>query len=721
VIVNRRNFPIGNLPSQPTRFIGHTDEVMRLAAVLEASPVLTVIGSGGIGKTRTAIELARHVAPSFPDGVWFVNLALLDDGADVVPFVCETLRDIAPLARDTRTFASSVSDKRVLLLFDSCEHVITQTGDLLDAIAAQAPDVRLLVTSRQPLGIAAETAHRLGALPTQDGIELFYDRARNAGVVLVPERRPIVAAIVKRLDSIPLAIELAAPQLRTMPPEELLKHVDDRLQLLGMQNRGAPSRQQTLEAMLEWSHRLLDARAQQLFRRLAIFVGGCTLEAAMHVCADPEFNEARVSEALDDLVAKSLVVPESAGGRTRYRMLEITRAYAQGRLFDSQEYDEAAHAHVHYFVILAKRFEAVLDAVPVLEWQNTVMLDAQNFRAALSLALDAGDVESAAAICESLHYWLWEHGAVHASDLTRRIATMLSTTLTPQSEAPLRLAYASLLRRTDRQRALESAKRAYDIYRGIGDTVHLCDALRGTGSLQHDVLGAPSSALSGDMERYTSVMLDCGSTLRAAELLNNLGVSYAQMLDDERLQDARVCFERAAGLLEARGDQERAGRVIGNSAAVAYLLGDCELAIRWCRRAVALFNRQVETVGAGHQWSNLGFYLSVVGRYDEAREALRRGISIARNLGDRVGLSSAMDYAAHYSHAIGQDTRAARFIGCAEALQPSDVMRQARGAAVMNELVETLRDNLGEERFDRERKLGAVTPVDELAREIEAV
>lgn len=719
MILNRTHFPVGNLPSQPTRFIGHAEEVTRLAGVLEGNPILTVIGSGGIGKTRTAIELAKHVAMSFSDGVWFVNLALLDDGADVVPFVCETLRDIAPLARDIRTFASSVSDKRVLLLFDSCEHVIAQTAELLEAVIAQAPDARILVTSRQPLGIEGEAAHRLGPLPTEDAIELFFDRARSAGVAPGPDRRPVVAAIVKRLDSIPLAIELAAPQLRAMPPEELLRHVDDRLQLLRMQNRGAPSRQQTLEAMLDWSHRLLDDTAQQLFRRLAIFVGGCTMEAAMHVCADPYFNEARVGDALEDLVAKSMVVPEMVGGRTRYRMLEITRAYAQGRLFESREYDEAAQAHVHYFVVLAKRLEAVLDAVPVLDWQATVMLDAQNYRAALSLALDAGDVESAACICESLHYWLWEHGAVHASDLTRRIATILATTMAPEAEAPLRLAYAGLLRRTGRQHALDSAKRALTLYRAIGDPVHLSDALRCTGSLQNDVLGAPSAKLSGDMADYADRMLECGSTLRAAELLNNLGVSYAQMLDDERLQDARVCFERAAGLLEARGDGERAGRVMGNSAAVAYLLGDLQLAVRWSRRAVGLFNRKVETVGAGHQWANYGFYLAVVGRFDEAHKALRRGISISRNLGDRIGLAGAMEYVACYAHRVGKDVLAARAVGSAEALQPSDVARQARSEAVMNELRNGLRENLGEERYDHERELGGVMPVDEVIREFD--
>jgi predicted ATPase len=719
VIVNRPHVPIGNLPALPTRFIGHAGEVARLSAALEASAIVTLIGAGGVGKTRTAIELSKRASERFPDGVWFVDLALLDDGADVAPFVCEMLRGIAPLARDAASFASAIAEKRALLLFDSCEHVLPQTAEFLRVILATAPDVRIVVTSRQPLGIEGEAAHHLATLELADAIELFTERARGAGVA--PKsygERATIAAIVRRLDAIPLAIELAAPQLRSMPAAELLRHLDDRLQLLSMENPGAPSRQQTLEAMLDWSHRRLSETSQKLFRRLAIFVGGCTLESAMHVCSDAQFNEARVGEALEDLVAKSLAVREAHAGRARYRMLEITRAYAQMRLIESDEYDEAALAHVHYFVVLARRLENVLDATPVIEWQAGVTLAAQNFRAALSLALDAGDVESAASICESLHYWMWEFGTVHASDLTARLATMLETTMEPSSEAPLQLTHAAMLRRSDRHRALEAGKRAYDLYREIGDPVRIADALRCTGSLQHDVLGAPSAKLSGEMERYADLMLERGSTLRAAELLNNLGVSYAQMLDDARLQDARVCFERAASLLEARGDGERAGRVIGNSAATAYLLGDLELAVRHSRRAVGLFTRDVETVGAGHQWSNYGFYLASAGRYAEARKALLRGVGISRNLGDRVGLSGALDYAAHYSHLIRQDARAARLLGCADALQPSDVSRQARGAEVMRDLIAALRSSLGEDRFDEERESGARRPLDDLLAEL---
>jgi predicted ATPase len=719
VLVNHR-IP-GNLPTRPTRFIGHADEVMRLAAALDVNPIVTVTGPGGVGKTRTAIELARRVAEYFPDGVWFVNLALLDDGADVVPFVCETLRDVSPVAGTAKSFAAALHDRRLLLLFDSCEHVLEQTGELIEAIVAAAPHVRIVATSRQPLAVEREIEHRLESLSLDDAVELFYDRTSSAGVVLSGELRDAVAALVQRLDAIPLAIELAAPQLRTMPPDELLRHLDDRLQLLAMENRRAPSRQQTLETMHDWSHRLLSDNAQKLFRRLAIFVGGCTLEAAMYVCADEEFNEARLSESLEELKVKSLVVADDAEGLRRYRMLEITRAYAQGRLFESKEYDEAAQAHVHYYVALARRFEAMLEAMPVLKWQSMVMLEAQNFRAALSLALDAGDVESPAAICESLHFWLWQHGPVHAADLTRRIATILDTTMEPAVEAPLRLAHAALLRRSDRHRALESAKRSYELYRALGDTKHFTDALRCTSSLQHDVLGAPSAKLAVDVERYANIMLEMGSTLRAAELLNNLGVAYAEMLDDARLEDANVCFERAAGLLEARGDRERAGRVIGNSAVTAYLLGDHELAVRWSRRSVEFFDQVPDSVEAGHQWSNLGFHLAVVGRYDEARAALLRSIGIAVERNDSEGLSEVLENAAYYYHVTDHDRLAARLLGAADRLLPRDLARQARDATVMQRFLDGLRHNLGEETYEQERERGAKMPVLEVVREVEAL
>ncbi len=708
---------LGNLPSRPTRYVGHAEEVMRIAAALDDHQIVTITGPGGVGKTRTAIELAKRVTSFFPDGVWFVNLALLDDGTDPVPFVCETLRDVAPLARDARSFANAIGERRLLLLFDSCEHVLEQTASLVSTIVAAAPGARVLVTSRQPLGAIGEVAHRLESLTVDDAVELLFDRARVAGAQVDDRRRAVAGAIVSYLDAIPLAIELAAPLLRTMSAEDLLRHLDDRLQLLSMENRGAPSRQQTLEAVHDWSHRLLGENAQKLFRRLAIFIGGSTLEAAMLVCADAEFNEARLSEALEELVAKSLVVEDASGGARRYRMLESTRAYAQSRLFESNEYDDAAQAHVRYFLMLARRYEATLESMPVERWQRMVTLDAQNFRAALSLALDAGDVESAASICESLHQWLWSHGPVHASDLTRRIATILATTVEPNAEAPLRLAHAALLRPTARPRALEAAKRALDLYKQLGDVAHGADALRSTSSLQNDVLGAPSATLSSEIERCAEVMLEGGSTLRAAELLNNLGVAYAQLLDDARLQDSLVCFERSAGLLEARGDRERAGRVIGNSSVVAFILGDVELAVRWGKRAVALFDETPDIVEAGHQWANLGFHLAVSGRYDEARSALRRSIEIARLRGDREGLAEALEIAAHFHHVAGDARVAARLLGRAESMQPIGVARQARDAEIMEQLVVTLRERLGEETFAEECRRGSQASVDDIIRE----
>ena len=694
---------------------------MRLADMLDAHRVVTIIGAGGVGKTRTAIELAKRLTEYFPDGVWFVNLALLDDGADVVPFVMETLQGLAAPAGDAATYAAGLAQRRALLLFDSCEHVLAQTAELVQTIVDGAPQTRILTTSREPLGLECEAAHRLETLALDDAVELFADRAAAGGVAIDPNDYPVVAAIVARLDAIPLAIELAVPQLHAMSPAELLRHLDDRMQLLAMENSGAPSRQQTLDAMHEWSHRLLGDNAQKLFRRLAIFVGGCTLEAAMLVCADEEFNEARLSESLTELVAKSLVIAEEVGVQTRYRMLEITRAYAQNRLFESREYDEAAQAHVHYFELLARRFESQLDAVPVRDWQAMVMLDAQNFRAALSLALDAGDVESPAAICEALHFWLWSHGAAHASDLTDRIATILATTMEAAAEAPLQLAYASLLRRSDRHRALEAAKRGYDLYHVLGDVRHFADALRCKSSLQHDVLGAPQAKLAVELERYADLMLDMGGTLRAAELLNNLGVSYAEMLDDARLQDASICFERAAGLLEARGDRERAGRVMGNSAVTAYLSGDHEQAVRWSGRAVELFDRDADSVEAGHQWSNFGFHLSVVGRYDEARDALLRGIEIARERNDREGLSEALEDAGYLLHLMGQPLPAARLVGAADALLPRDLARQARDATIMRSIVEGLREALGDDVYEAERQRGASMRIDEMIRETQAL
>jgi predicted ATPase len=716
-VIARPQGYLGNLPVRATRFIGHDDEVRRLALRLADNPMVTVIGPGGVGKTSVAIEVARRCAADFPDGIWFLNLALLDEGSDVVPFVCEALRGVVPVVHDATSLASAIGDRRLLLLFDSCEHVLRSVGELIARIAELTKRVRIIATSREPLAIDGEVAHRLEAFSVEDAVALFVDRARIAGIELAEHELPTAAAVVARLDLIPLAIELAAPQLSAMSPQELLKHVDDRLQLLTLENRGAPSRQQTLEAMHDWSHRLLSANAQRLFRRLAIFVGGFTLEAAMRVCTDETFNEARLAEALAELLGKSLVVSDDVQERARYRMLETTRAYAQGRLLDSGEYDEAAQAHVRYFVSLARRFEAILEATPVLRWQAMVMLEAPNFRAALSLALDAGDIEGPAEICEALHNWLWTHGSVHASDLRRRLATVLATTMKPSIEAPLRLAYAALMRRTDRNDALQSAKRAWQLYRTLKDVTHAADALRSTDTTQLDVSGGSSAEIRSELERYAGLMLERGSTLRAAELLNNLGVNYVEMLDEDRMADATDCFERAASLLEARGDRERAGRVIGNSAVTAHIAGDSELAVRLSRRAVIFFDEVPDSREAGHQWNNLGYHLTTTQRYPEAREAIQRAICIARDQNDREGLAAALESAAQYHISTGTTRLAARLLGSAETLMPGDLARQAREASAVQALLDAVRATLGEQAYEEEYQRGAGMPADDIMRE----
>ncbi|HTX58431.1 MAG TPA: diguanylate cyclase [Verrucomicrobiae bacterium] len=712
---------LGNLPSRSTRFVGHTNEVARLTSALERNVVVTVTGAGGVGKTRIAIEIARRLAGYFPDGTWFLDLAMLDDPNDFLPFACEVLRTVAPLARDEASLASALRDKRALVVMDNCEHVIPQAAELARTFAQHCPEMRLLATSREPLRVKGSVTHRLGSLALEDAVELFVERARAAGIWLGDERRAIIAAIVQQLDAIPLAIELAAPQLRNMTPEELLRRLDDRLQVLGMSNRGAPSRQQTLEALLDWSHRLLDEKASALFRRLAVFTGGFTLEAAMHVCADEEqLNEAATGEALADLVSKSLVTEESALAGVRFRMLEITRIYAQGLLVESGEFDAAAYAHVRFFTTLAARFEGTLEATPVTYWRKLVSLDGQNFRAALSLAIDAGDVDSIAAMCQSLHYWLWEHGAVQASDLTRRIAAILATTLKPSVEAPMRLALAALVRRSDRPRAYESARRSLELYRALGDDLHVADALRSTVTLEHETMPSFDAGLEGEMHRYVELMLDAGSTLRAAELLNNLGVFYAQSLDESRLHDALECFERAGALLEARNDSDRCGRVVGNTAGIAFLLGDAELAARRSRRAVELFDRSEEGWSGGRQWANHGYYLLACGRVDEARSALRRGIGVLRDLGDRLGLAGALEYMAQLYHRTGNDRLAARLIGFANATFGPGVARQARESEMLSELQEAVRANLGDEAYNAETHRGAGTTVEEIVRETES-
>jgi predicted ATPase/class 3 adenylate cyclase/DNA-binding CsgD family transcriptional regulator len=394
-----------HLPVQLTTFIGREAELAQVRDLLSDNRLVTLTGAGGVGKTRVAVQVAAQIADEFADGVWWVDLAPITD-PEVIPIAvaCAFGLPDQPGFSTTDTLVRFVADRQMLVVLDNCEHLLDSTAALANSLFAAAAGLRLLATSREPIGVAGEVSWRVPSLSLADeAVELFTDRARltRTSFNLSDDNAATITEICRRLDGIPLAIELAAAWVRALSPSEILESLHDRFRLLTGGARTAVRRQQTLRASVDWSHALLTEPERAVFRRLAVFMGGFDLAAAHAVVAAGHIQRFQVLDLLSLLVDKSLVVAENASGRTRYRLLETVRHYAAEKLGESGEADAVRSRHRDHYTALA----ALLDGPSGSDYGQRVEqteIEIDNMRAAFGWSRENGDVELALALASSL-------------------------------------------------------------------------------------------------------------------------------------------------------------------------------------------------------------------------------------------------------------------------------------------------------------------------------
>jgi predicted ATPase/class 3 adenylate cyclase len=400
----------GNLPRQMTSFVGRARELALVGDALRERPLVTLTGVGGVGKTRLALQAAAEAAAAFPDGAWVCELAPLTNPGAVWEAVAASLGVKPAIGRDlSETVVEYLAAKQLLLALDNCEHLLEATAKLVDAVAHECPGVVILATSREGLGLAGELivavpslglpddAASVEALSTTDAVRLFVERTRdaNASFALTPDNAAAVAQLCRRLDGIPLAIELAAARARSMTPEDLLERIDQRFTLLTRGSRAALERQQTLRRTIDWSYELLGPPEREALLRFAVFAGGCGLPAAEAVVAGGAVGPADVVDVLAQLVDKSLVIVEDNRGRARYRMLETIRQYAQERLDDSGTAPSVRRAHADYYVVLAESAGPHLRGRGQLVWARDLAVEIANLRAAVDWTVEQASPEPA--------------------------------------------------------------------------------------------------------------------------------------------------------------------------------------------------------------------------------------------------------------------------------------------------------------------------------------
>ncbi|MEV4801333.1 BTAD domain-containing putative transcriptional regulator [Nonomuraea sp. NPDC049421] len=426
--------PSTNLPAPVSKLIGRDAALAEIGALLGEERLVTLTGSGGVGKTRLALEVANRLAEEFGGGAWLVALDQASrTPAEAVTAALDIREDAGPEAAPAR-LATVLRQRRTLLVLDNCEHLVEQVAELAESLLRACPDLRILATSREPLAVEGEvlwnvpplgvpTGEDLAAMARSDAVRLFVTRAAASarGFALDAGNAPAIAQLCRRLDGIPLALELAATRVRALGVHGVVARLDDRFRLLASGQRGAPARQQTLTAVIDWSWDLLSEDERVVLRRLAVHADGCTLEAAESVCG---LDPLDVLDLLARLVDRSLVTVVDTPGGVRYRLLESVSAYCLARLADAGELDEVRQAHLRHYLELALRAEPELYGPGQREWLLRLDAESANLRAALDTAAAAGDADGAARLVNALTWYWFLRGRL--TEGRRALATALA-------------------------------------------------------------------------------------------------------------------------------------------------------------------------------------------------------------------------------------------------------------------------------------------------------
>jgi diguanylate cyclase (GGDEF)-like protein len=600
----RRKAARHNLPLQLTRFLGRERELTEVRKLLGELRLVTLSGSGGIGKTRLALEAARGRIGTFGEGVWVVDLARIEDPALVPAALAAAMElDATEQTPSLDLVVTALRSKHALLIFDNCEHLSDACGRLVDALLGEAPGIHVLATSREPLGIIGERIYRVSslALPPDekpitadgalayDGVQFFVTRAEEAAsFVLDDVNAGTVVHIARRLDGIPLAIELATARLRAMTVQQLAERLDASFRVLSGGSRTALPRQQTLRALIDWSYQLLDPAEKILFARLSVFAGTWTLDAAMAVCASEELPPESIDEHVSQLVDKSLVLMETHGAHNRYRFLQSTREYARERLSLNGDATEIQARCVAFYRELAERVGTAPETKATRSWLPPTLPEWDNLRMVLTWTLlDGGDAVAGAAIVAGLvPYW---EAVSRAADALYWLGVALNAPGLPEAlQAKLAIGTAFFLRLTGDNPVRVSAlsRRALNIALASGDKRLRANALVSLGGAS--LMDVRAEAASPLFIEALTIAHACEDRLCESDALNNLAICADYAGEPAR---AHAQYEASLAIARGLGHDRKTSRALHNLAALAQDANDLDTAARYEREAIAILER----------------------------------------------------------------------------------------------------------------------------------
>ena len=716
-----------NLPVQLATFIGRERELAEVRALAGSSRLVTLTGAGGSGKTRLSLQVAADLLDGSGDGVWLVELAAVSDEDAVVPAISEALGIAAGRGRPVlETLVDALAPQDVLIVLDNCEHLIGGCAKTADAVLRRCPKVHLMVTSREPLGIGGETIYRVpplslpaagdgdfSAAESCDAVTLFVERAKEqgAGFAVDEETGPLVASICRRLDGMPLAIELAAARLRSLSLTDLRDRLDQRFRLLTGGSRTALARQQTLRATVEWSHSLLSGAEQVVLRRLSVFAESFDLDAAEAVCGFGDVEASDVAGLLGSLVDKSLVVAEPAGAALRYRLLETIRQFAAERLADAGQDEPAAieAAHCGHFLAMAEAAAPHLTGPGQDAWFARLDADQANLRrAADHAARDPGATGQVLRFGVALrHYWIARSRDGEAAGL------LLPVLERPQARAHPELFAAALVTATFSARdaglpaAGQLAERAVELARELGDDQLIIEALSARCAYCY-FAGQPGRGFPLGQEAVE----------RARRLGDDFLLGFSLLcwlLTSDLMAPARArqLYAEAIAATERSGDQLRNYRLHNNAAVDALRAGDTAAARAHLDQAA----EAMQAIGQDNNPrvpTNRGWVLRQENDTEGARPMFEAALRISRRNGDRSGLAYASLGLACLAADRGDWQRAAVLHGAAQAFidQIAEPWQEPE-ARYRRDSLNKVRASLGEEQSGRAYAKGTALSLDQ--------
>jgi predicted ATPase len=700
-----------------TSFIGRETEMAEIKQALSVHRLVTLTGSGGAGKSRLSLQVGMECLNQFPDGVWLVELAPVTDQA-LVP---QTLLATFNLREDRHRSPQAVlvdflRAKTLLLVLDNCEHLIEACAQISDSLLQACAKLRILASSREALGLTGEFAYRVPSLSTPnpeqlpsleqlekaDSIRLFIERAASAkpSFTLTDSNAFSLAQICYRLDGIPLAIELAAARVKMLSPDQIAARLDDRFRLLTGGSRTALPRQQTLRAMIDWSYSLLSEQEKILFRRLAVFVGGWTLEAAEMVCGEGS-DGMEVLDLLTRLVDKSLVFDEETRNEMRYHRLETIRQYSREKFFETDEVQTVRDRHLDFFVTFAELVDEKLKSGEQLLWQSRMSAEQDNLRAALDWGVSRNPDSALRIVGAANLFWTaggysaegfrWTQKALEEAEKTHVPSNLTNEQrLVARAKALCGLTrlYLSL---GDNANAKSVAEKSVALYRQSQDRRGLAFALVVL-AYPLEFLGERVQAEAALQESYSIGRAE-GDTYIICRALNRLGNVIVDLYHDLDLSQGYVeeslRLAREAGL---RSQEAQACEVLGF---IAIHRNDHDASRLYFKESVRVYEEIGATFNAILEKSNLAHLERKLGNYPEALKYYRETILAFRDMGQTGAVSHQLECFGFIAIAEDRNEQALRLLAAATALrEKAGTPMRPEEKVYFDEQLKTLRDKM---------------------------